>query len=170
MQSELKTNRLILRDLSVDDYEDLHDIRFHPQVIKFIERERIEDKLEIKTFITDRLKAIENKSLCFWGITEQGSSKLIGTICLWNFNPAKTVAEIGYELHPDHHTQGLMSEAMKAVLNFGFKQLHLNAIEAFTHKNNESSKALLSKFNFKLDVQRKDDEYPDNIIYTLQYA
>ena len=35
-----------------------------------------------------------------------------------------------------------MSEALKSVINFGFKELKLDSIEAFTHKENENSKKL----------------------------
>lgn len=153
-----------------DDYENLYDIRFHPEVIKHIKREIIENKLEMKKFISNRLDDIRNNNLCFWGISILDSPKLIGTICLWNFNEAKTVAEIGYELHPEYQGIGFMSEAMKTVLKFGFDKLQLNSIEAYTSKYNEPSKALLNKFNFNLEVNRKDKGFPDNIIYTKQNA
>ena len=169
-QSEIKTNHLILRNMILDDYKDLHDIRFHPEVLKHIKREIVEDKSEFKSFITDRLKDIRNGNVCFWGISTHDDPKLIGTICLWNFNSAKTIAEIGYELHPDHHRKGFMSEAMTAVLNFGFSELNLKTIEAFTNKHNKPSKTLLKKFNFKHEVYRTDEGFPDNIIYTKHYA
>ena len=170
MQSELKTNRLLLRNMLVEDYKDLFEIRFHPVVLKHIKRDIIEDKLEMKTFISDRLEAIKNNNLYFWGISIVDSPKLIGTICLWNFNDTKTVAEIGYELHPDYHQKGFMSEAMETVLKYGFNDLKLKTIEAFTNKHNEGSKALLNKFEFKLEIDRQDDGFPDNIIYVKHHA
>lgn len=169
-QSEIKTNHLILRNMTLDDYKDLHDIRFHPEVLKHIKREIVADKSEFKIFISDRLEDIRNGDLCFWGISTHDSQKLIGTICLWNFNSTKTIAEIGYELHPDYHRKGFMSEAMEAVLDFGFSELNLKTIEAYTNKHNEPSKTLLKKFNFKREAYRKDKGFPDNIIYTKHYA
>lgn len=170
LQSELKTNRLLLRNITIDDYLDLYEIRFHPEVLKHIKREMIEDKLEMKKFISDRFDDIKNNNLCFWGISILDNPKLIGTICLWNFNKAKTVAEIGYELHPDYHQKGFMSEAMGTVLKFGFNDLKLKTIEAYTSRHNESSKALLNKFDFKFEAHRKDEGFPNNIIYTKHYA
>ena len=169
-QYELKTHRLLLRKITLDDYESLFEIRFHPETLKHIQRKKVDDKLELKSFISDKLLDIKNGDLCFWGISKINNPKLIGTICLWNFNDIKTIAEIGYELHPNFHEKGLMSESMEAVLNFGFKELHLKIIEAFTSKYNESSKALLKKFDFKLEAHRKDEGFPDNIIYTKNDA
>lgn len=170
MQSELKTNRLLLRNILVDDYKELFEIRFHPEVLKHIKREIIDDKTELKSFILDRIKDVENGKTCYWGISELGSTKLIGTICLWNFNDTKTFAEIGYELHPNCHGKGFMSEAMETVLNFGFEDLQLKIIEAFTSKHNEPSKALLNKFGFYLEPNRIDEGFPNNIIYRKQNA
>ena len=144
----------------------LYEIRFHPQVIQHIKRKKINNATALKTFISERLKAVNNGDLYFWGISKIDNSKLIGTICLWNFNETKTIAEIGYELHPDFHGKGLMSEAMKSVLNFGFSTLNFVSIEAFTSKHNEPSKSLLNKFGFSLEPNRKDEGFPNNIIYT----
>jgi ribosomal-protein-alanine N-acetyltransferase len=124
----------------------------------------------MKTFINDRIQDVKKGKTCFWGISELGNTKLIGTICLWNFNSTKTVAEVGYELHPDYHKKGIMSEALNTVLNFGFKDLQLKTIEAFTSQYNQPSRKLLQKFNFKLDVNRVDEGFPDNLIYLKHHA
>jgi len=60
-----------------------------------------------------------------------------------------------------------MNEALSKVIAFSFETLKLKSIEAFTHKKNEASKALLLKHHFKLDKNRTDKEFPNNIIYTL---
>jgi ribosomal-protein-alanine N-acetyltransferase len=170
LQSELITNRLSLRNITLDDYKDLFEIRFHPEVIKHIQRKKVEDEFELKNFISDKIQDIKNGDLCFWALSFLDCPKLIGTICLWNFNDTKTVAEIGYELYPDYHGKGLMSEALEVVLNFGFKNLKLTTIEAFTSQHNESSKALLKKFDFNIEASRKDEGFSNNIIYTKHNA
>ena len=62
-----------------------------------------------------------------------------------------------------------MNEAMKTILDFGFKTLNFQKIEAFTHKNNKPSKRLLLKNNFKLVADRIDPEDADNIIFELEH-
>lgn len=164
------TERLNLRPLSLQDADDLIEVRFNEEVTKYIKRDKPNDKTEIVSFIKDRIVDVENGKILFWAISLIKTPKLIGTICLWNFNDNKAIAEVGYELHPDYHGQGFMSEALNAVLNYGFKELSLISIEAFTNKHNESSKMLLKKFKFILDAQRKDEGFPNNIIYTKQNA
>jgi len=169
-QFELKTNRLLLRKISIADLDNLHVLRYHPEVVKYIQRELVIDKKKIKSYISDRLNDIDSGKIYYWAISKLENPKLIGTICLWNFNDSKTIAEIGYELHPEYHGQGIMSEAIETVLNFGFLELNLKTIEALTSKHNESSKTLLNKFDFKLEPNRKDEGFPNNIIYTKQHA
>ncbi|WP_435523252.1 GNAT family N-acetyltransferase [Chryseobacterium indoltheticum] len=58
---------------------------------------------------------------------------------------------MSYELLPAYHRKRIMSEALKVVLDFGFNELYLNEILAFTNKFNENSKSLLLKNNFILE-------------------
>ena len=58
-----------------------------------------------------------------------------------------------------------MSEAFKAILKFSAKQMDLKFIEAFTHQNNIASVALLEKYNFELQPDRKDANIEENQIY-----
>lgn len=161
----LSTARLKLRSINLGDVNDLFDIRFHPGVLKYIRREKSSSILEMNTYINEKLKDTAQGRICYWGICKLESSKLIGTICLWNYNPDQTEAEIGYELHPDEHQKGYTSEAMSSVLDFGFSKLKFNTIIACTNKDNEPSKALLSKFDFKWRSDLEDEGFPDNLIY-----
>ncbi|MFT5915665.1 MAG: ribosomal-protein-alanine N-acetyltransferase [Bacteroidia bacterium] len=95
---------------------------------------------------------------------------MIGSICLWNFSEDRKIAETGYDLSPKFQGRGLMSEALKAILEFGFQNLNLDLIEAYTQKNNESSRKMLEKNMFKLAMNRKDEENSANLIYELQKA
>jgi ribosomal-protein-alanine N-acetyltransferase len=55
-----------------------------------------------------------------------------------------------------------VSETLKKIIDFGFKELKLDKIEASTHTENESSIKLLDKAGFRLNVNRK---YEDNNLY-----
>ena len=61
-----------------------------------------------------------------------------------------------------------MNESFKAILNFGFCTMNLEIIEAFTHKDNEASKALLKKNQFVFQVKRNDEGFENNRIFKLK--
>ena len=61
----------------------------------------------------------------------------------------------------------MMSEAVNFVLKFGFKDLNLGRIEAFTNRNNFDSIKLLQSLKFVLNQNRHDEKYPENLIFEL---
>ena len=163
----LTTERLILRCLEVSDDQQLFMLRSNNRVNKYIVRPIQKDIKEIRAFISEINTGINNNELIDWVITLKDNSNLIGSICFWNFSNNKTVAEIGYELDPAFQGKGIMSEAFKKIIDFGFQEIELDAIEAYTHKNNNNSTKLLQKYNFKQDAERIDKENSENIIFTL---
>ena len=161
------TDRLILRTLTEFDSYEVLGIRSHPVINQFLHRDPPKNTFEALDFILNIQRKSANGEIFFLGIALQNKPELIGTICLWNFSGDRKTAELGYELLPEYHGKGIMSEAVTFILNFGFEDLNLSNIEAFTNKNNLNSIQLLQKFNFTLNVNRKDEKYPENLIFEL---
>ena len=89
---------------------------------------------------------------------------------MWNFSKDKKQVEVGYDLSPLFQKKGIMSEALKNVIDFGFRDLRLTKIEVFTHKKNESSKNLLETNSFILMAQKKDKKNSSNLIFEIEQA
>jgi ribosomal-protein-alanine N-acetyltransferase len=61
-----------------------------------------------------------------------------------------------------------MQEALSAVIDYGFQQMHLNAIEAYTHPQNVKSIKLLEKNNFVwLKYLREDNSKNGKILDSI---
>ena len=161
------TDRLILRTLTEFDSFEVLGIRSHPVINQFLHRDSPKNTFEALDFILNIQRKSANGEIFFLGIALQNKPELIGTICLWNFSGDRKTAELGYELLPEYHGKGIMSEAVTFILNYGFEDLKVSKIEAFTNKNNLNSIQLLQKFNFTLNVNRKDEKYPENLIFEL---
>ena len=164
---KLKTERLIFRQLEEADNQEIFFLRSDDGVNQYIDRPRPNSIDEASGFISKINNGIKKDEWIYWAITLKDNSKLIGTICLWNFSNTKTIAELGYELNPDLHGQGIMNEALNHILNYGFQKIGLKKIEAFTHKDNIKSTTLLLKNNFKYDAGQKDKDNKNNIIFTI---
>lgn len=163
----LLTDRLILRRLLKDDWKQIQYLRSDGDVNKFVKRSSAETREKALKFISKINTELEMQKCVYWSICLKGDSYMIGSICLWNFSEDRKKAEVGYDLHPQFHKQGIMGEAMKAILDFGFHQLNLDKIEAFTQQNNEPSKLLLERNNFILNKDRFDNEHPLNMIFEI---
>ncbi len=85
-----------------------------------------------------------------------------------NFSENYKTAEVGCDLNPKFQAKGIMSEALKAVIEMGFKGFKLDKIEAFTHRDNESSKKLLEKNGFSFIENRTGLDNEANRIFELE--
>ena len=164
----LETDRLTLRELILDDAKAIFGLRTNKEVNEYIDRKTPNNLSETRAFI-DRIAALaENGKGVFWVLESKNNNQLLGTIGLRNFEDEENFAEIGYEIDPMYQQKGYMSEAFGAVLNYGFQNLELNTIEAFTHKDNDASIALLESQKFVLDPERRDEGFENNRSYRLE--
>ncbi len=83
-----------------------------------------------------------------WVITENGVGNYIGDIGLHNHSAAHSRAEIGFKLAKPFWHQGIMTEALAQVLEYGFTVMQLNRIEAVADPENAACLGLLKKAGF----------------------
>jgi ribosomal-protein-alanine N-acetyltransferase len=164
----LETERLTLRELNLNDAKAIFGLRTNKEVNEFIDRRTPRNLSEARAFI-DRISKLTsaNKGI-FWVIESKSNHQLVGTIGLRNFEDEEDYAEIGYELDPSYQQKGFMSEAFEVVLKYGFKQMELKTIEAFTHKNNTASISLLEKQKFVFEPEIKDEGFENNLSYRIK--
>lgn len=162
MKNEIITNRLHLRIVEKTDINNIHHLRTHPEVSKYIKRELNKTMQDIEEFIE-----LRKKTDFFYIIQTINKKEFAGAIALWNINREQNYSELGYELLPEFQNKGIMSEAVKAVLDFAFNAQSFEYIEAYTHKDNISSRRLLEKLMFSLVEDKIDEKNIDNVIYGI---
>jgi RimJ/RimL family protein N-acetyltransferase len=60
-----------------------------------------------------------------------------------------------------------MTEAVDRLISYGFSELKLDAIYAYTHMENFKALGLLKNFNFILVPELKDEMNHNNIVFKL---
>jgi [ribosomal protein S5]-alanine N-acetyltransferase len=73
---------------------------------------------------------------------------LIGTCGFYSFDEGFHRADVGYELQKASWRQGIMSEALTAILTFAFTEMGLHRIDAVVYEWNERSQGILRKLGF----------------------
>lgn len=162
----LESERLVLKEISMLDVSFLFKIRNNVENNKYIGRKKSSLE-EVNQFVIDRIADFKEKKGITWMIYDKEARQNIGSICLWNFDFENNVAEIGYELAPEFQGNGFMQEALSKVINFGFNELNLQTIEAFTDQNNQSSINVLLKYNFIQNTAFELKEVPTLIMFEL---
>jgi ribosomal-protein-alanine N-acetyltransferase len=152
----LATERLLLKQLGIEDANEIMVLRSDARVNEFIDRPGPITIDEAKKFIEEIDKRVKSNESIYWAIALKNKpSYLIGTICYWNISVQNDMGEIGYELKPEYHGKGLMQEAVSKVISYGFNHLKLKLITALPNASNNKSIQLLLKNNFQLDVNYK---------------
>ncbi|HEY4617196.1 MAG TPA: GNAT family N-acetyltransferase [Flavobacterium sp.] len=168
----LETERLLLRRVSNADVKEILELRSNAETMKYIPRPLLkteEDALEHIAMIDAK---IENQEGINWAITLKGSPKLIGIIGHYRIRPENYRAELGYMLLPQFHGKGIIPEAIKEVVKYGFEEMKLHSIEAIIDPDNIASEKVLRKNGFVKEAHLKENEFYegrflDTVIYSL---
>ena len=161
----ITTERLILRKISLGDWEVISYLRSDSIVNEYVKRPAAVTKGEAIAFIELILRRIQKNELIYWCISLKEDPSMIGSISIHSFSDDKKTGEVGYDLHPKFQKLGIMNEALQAVLEYGFANLDLKLIEAYTQKNNENSIKMLQRNHFTPNEAKQDAGNPLNLIF-----
>lgn len=157
---QLETERLILRELTLDDVEFYFHHFNNEEIIDgscFPGPKDLETaKAELELFCINPFK--EGTGIR-WGIVRKGSSGLIGTCGYYDWSKTSRRAEIGYDLDPAYWGQGIMTEALMAVIEYGFQEMGLNRIQAIIDSKNKRSINLVQRLDFKKEGVLRQRSY-----------
>lgn len=168
----LETERLLLRRVNENDANEIFALRSNPETMKYIPRplvKSIDDALEHIAMIDAKIESNEGIN---WAITYKDNPKLIGIIGHYRIKPEHFRAEVGYMLLPEYNGKGIISEAIKEVVNYGFNEMKLHSIEAIIDPENFGSERVLQKCGFVKEAHLKENEFYegrflDTVIYSI---
>ena len=162
----LTTERLTLRQLVSYDEQEIFTLRSDSEINKYLDRKRAKTIDDARSFIDKISENINKNDSVYWAITFSDKNILIGTICLFVFSDDNDKCEIGYELLTNFQGQGIMREALEKVIDYAFNTIKVKKIEAFFHRDNQSSIKLLEKFSFR-NSNEPDRTNPELICFYL---
>ena len=162
----LTTERLTLRQLVIADEQEIFTLRSDGEINKYLDRQVSNTIDDARNFINKVNENINKNDSLYWAITLSDRNILAGTICLFGFSDENYKCEIGYELLTNFQGQGIMKEAAQKVIDYAFNTIKVKKIEAFFHRDNQSSIKLLKKFSFR-NSNEPDKTNPDLICYHL---
>ena len=155
----LETSNLILREIEDHDTSILHRYWTDKDVIKYFTLEPFKSIEETINMIA-LLKSLPEEDLGFrWAIVSKKDDTVLGTCGFHNVRSEHHRAEMGYELGKEFWGLGIMSEALKAVIDYGFHDLQYNRIEAFVNVGNDRSAKVLKTAGFHLDGVLREYEF-----------
>lgn len=163
----LITERLLLRQLHLDDHNEIYFIRTDSELNRYVNKPKTNSIDDAKNFIEKINHGISHNEWIYWVICMKETGQFAGTICFWNLDIKNNTAEVGYTLLMQFQGKGIMSEALNKVIRYGFLEMKLNSIVAYPHTSNKNSVKLLDRFNFKRINIDPNRDVPDEIGFML---
>jgi len=140
-----------MRKITLNDANDMFEYAADPQVSEYTMWSTHGSIEETKYFLKSLLKMYKRRELVDWGIVHKAEKKLIGTCGYVEWSMTHSRGEIGYVLDRKYWNQGYMSEAVNAIMEFGFREMLLNRIEAKCEVHNIGSARVMEKVGMQLE-------------------
>ena len=169
---EIETPRLNLSGYSPEDMTTIFENFSKSEIMKMLGHATEED-YQAEEYKYKNGYSAYNRSFILFLLSDKSSGKIIGRCGLHNWNKDHKRAEIGYHLSEEKYKRkGFMTEAVSAILDYGFNILKLHRIEALVGINNTPSLKIIERYKFiKEGHLRKhyyiDGNYVDSILFSL---
>lgn len=171
---ELQTERLEIKELSLTDLEDIHQLHSLPETDEF-NTLGIPANIQTTEFLLIEWIGQQNANLrtsytfCIKLIEKNRS---IGLIALNLGKPKFKIAEVWYKIHPTFWRKGYATEALKKIIEFGFFNLGLHRIEAGCAVGNIASLKTLEKVGMIREGRKREvlpirGKWVDNFFYSI---
>ena len=142
----LLTERMILRPFALSDAAEVQrlagDVAIASTTLNM--PHPYEDGMA-ETWITRSAEKIAAGTLVNFAITRKTDNRLVGCISLMNIEPSHCHAELGYWIGKPYWNHGYCTEAVRAVIRYGFDGLGLNRIHASHFGRNPASGRVMQK-------------------------
>lgn len=163
---ELHTTRLKLRQIEPGDAGAILSLLGKPEVLRYDTFERFTSLQQADELIAWFSQAYLQKKAIFWGLTLHGRTELIG-FCKCEIEVPGVRADLGFDLQPEYWNQGVMSEALSAIVAFAFARLDVNRIEAAAATANKASIRVLEKTGLTQEGILRQRSWLDGVCHDM---
>jgi len=170
---QLVTERLLLREFVADDWPAVLAYQSDPRYLRYYEwTGRTEQKVRefVQMFLDNQQEQPRRKfqlAVCL-----RGETRLFGNCGIRLSKENSQVADIGYELAPEHWGRGYATEAARAIVAFGFSELKVHRVETWCIAENTGSARVMEKIGMKREGRFRDKEWFkgrwwDTLLYSI---
>ncbi|WP_030489807.1 GNAT family N-acetyltransferase [Micromonospora chokoriensis] len=169
----IRTARLALRPVTIDDLDDVHAFQRRPDVVRWMlgaePRTREQSRASVRAMAGEDAWRAEGDCLTVAAVTDAG---VIGIVELVWRSPADRTAELGFVFHPDHGGRGLATEAATALLAWGFDEFGLHRIYGRCHGRNDASARLMARLGMRQEARHVESylfkgEWADRLVFAI---
>jgi len=171
---EIESKRLILREISWNDLEDIHSIHSYPEVDEYNTLGIPKDIDETRELMRKDIESKDNpkRTAVHWIIVLREAQLTIGLAGIFLSRDKFRLGEIYYKFTPFHWGNGYATEVCRALIKTGFMDFNLHKVEAGVATENIKSIRVLEKSGMTREGLRRKilpirGEWKDNYHYAI---
>ncbi|MDY8137492.1 GNAT family N-acetyltransferase [Aquimarina sp. 2201CG5-10] len=150
MKTLIETERLLLKEITLDDVEEMFLLHSNADVQKYTGEPLVESIEKMEQLIQTRIKNYEKYGYGRWATFLKKEMQFIGWAGL-AYLPEFDEIDLGYRFLPKYWGMGFATEVSHAILRYGFDKLELKRIIAIAMKENKASIRVMEKVGMQFD-------------------
>lgn len=170
---KIRTERMILRKFEYTDDNTMLKHWISDEKVQHLYCEPVyTSKQEVKELLDKFIGGYANDNYYRWAIVLKETNECIGQIAFFLVDSKNKFAEIEYCIGREFHRKGLMTEAVKKVIEFGFDEMKLHKVQICHMPSNIQSKGVIEKCSFVYEGALRDyfyldGKYEDRLYYSI---
>ena len=162
----IETSRLILKETTMKDFDDLYAILSDHETMKYYPH--IYDQKDVKRWLNWCIESYNQYGFGLWSVIDKESGKYIGDCGLsMQLIDGEQLPEIGYHLNKKYWHKGYASEAARAVKKYIFANYHFPALYTYTNALNTPSIKVATNNGMVFLKKYKDKDGQMTSVYVL---
>ena len=171
MLKEINTQRLILREIEEKDLYDVYEYASDESVARYMPWEAHKSIEDSRNFIDNEIEKYKKNNSLNYAIVLKETNKMIGTAGCFEYKEGDKFAQVGYVINKKYWGNGLVPEAMRAIIEYLFREKDVHRIYAKHYVGNEKSGRVMQKLGMKYEGTMEDSVFAKGeYITTKHYA
>lgn len=166
---QLVGEKVILRPVEISDYLDIYKNIQDKKIALYVGTPYPYTQLHAKQFIEGAIKNWKENMERQFAIIEKSTGKFAGMIGLMFKKHDGPVGEVGFWLGDEFRGKGLMPEATKLLIGYGFEKEGLKKIYGRAYAPNKASCRVFEKLGFKLEGRLRKQTYRMGVVFDTNF-
>lgn len=168
-QPNLYTERLVLRPFKLSDAKQVQMLAGEMKIAETtLNIPHPYENGMAEAWIGTHRQGLKQEKEVTYAIVNANTDQLMGAISLMSINPIHKKAELGYWIGVPYWGKGYCTEASKALIDYGFKDLNLNKIYAKALVTNIASWTVMEKVGMSHEGTLRQDMIKDGVAYDFK--
>ena len=156
MKKILETERLFLREMTMDDFDSLYAVLADPEIMQHYPYSFDEER--VRSWIERNMKRYTDDGFGLWAVCRKDTGEMIGDcgLTLQNID-GQMLPEIGYHIRKDQQRKGYAKEAAMAVRDWAFGNTEYPALYSYCKYTNVGSFKTAESIGMHFEKEYEDE-------------